>query len=140
MRNSSRSTEHRSSKPLAVLLCAALAGSAQAAETVAEFTGSYSRNTPEFEVRAPWLLDWRVTSDGAYDLAVEVSLEEAGTSVHVGRVLMAKFPGNGARLFDQGGRFYFRVDSQFANWTLKVQELTKEEAALYRPRERSLLD
>ncbi|MEJ2535341.1 MAG: hypothetical protein P8008_07765 [Gammaproteobacteria bacterium] len=107
---------------------------------MAEFSGSSSRITPEFEVEAPWLLDWRVSSDGAYELAVEVGLQQAGTGIHEGRVLMAKFPGNGVRLFDQGGRFYFRVDSQFANWSLKVQQLTDEEAALYTPRDRSLLD
>jgi hypothetical protein len=137
----------KSSRRISLLLAAAPLGllfiaaePAAASETVAEFTGSSSRNTAEFEIEAPWLLDWRVTSDGAYELAVEVSLLEAGTSVHQGRVLMAKFPGNGARLFDQDGRFYFRVDSQFANWSLKVQELTEEEAALYSPRRRSLLD
>jgi hypothetical protein len=139
MRKSSRRTSLLlAAGPLGLLFIAA--EPTAASETVAEFTGSSSRNTAEFEVEAPWLLDWRVTSDGAYELAVEVSLLEAGTSVHQGRVLMAKFPGNGARLFDRDGRFYFRIDSQFANWSLKVQELTEEEAALYSPRKRSLLD
>lgn len=140
MRNSSRSTDLSSFfVPLAVLLAVG-PGIACAVETVAEFSGSSSRTTTEFEVEAPWLLDWRVTSDGAYELAVEVALQQAGTGVHEGRVLFAKYPGNGVRLFRQDGRFYFRVDSQFANWSLKVQELTEEEAALYMPRDRSLLD
>jgi hypothetical protein len=122
-------------------LCLFLASKgAMAAETILEYKGSASRITPEFEVKAPWILDWRVTTDGNYESAVDVSLEEAGTGVHQGRVLMTKFPGNGVRLFDQGGRFYFRVNSAFATWTLKVQELTPEEAALYTPRDDSALD
>lgn len=122
--------------PVALATLAALAGTASAAETVFEFTGSASRNTPEFEVEAPWILDWRITTDGAYESAVDISLEEAGTMGHHGRVLSTKYPGNGVRLFDQGGEFYFRVDSSFSTWTLKVIELTEEEAEQYTPRER----
>ena len=106
-----------------------------AEQQVVEFRGSESRNTPEFEVRAPWILDWRITTDGAYESAVEISLEAAGIGVHEGRVLYTKQPGNGVRLFQSEGRFYFRVSSSFANWHLKVIELTEEEAAQYTPRE-----
>lgn len=102
--------------------------------------GSMSRNTPEFEVRAPWVLEWRVTTGGAYESAVDVSLFEAGTGAHEGRVLMTKYPGNGVKLFQQSGKYYFRVDSAFANWSLRVIELTEEEAALYTPKDRSLLN
>ncbi len=120
---------------LAGLLAAGLiAPPAVAEELVAEYRGSYSRNTPEFEVQAPWILDWRVTTEGARDAAVDVSLEAAGLGSHVGRVIMIESAGNGVRLFDQGGRFYFRVDSSFSNWHLKVIELTEEEAALYTPK------
>jgi hypothetical protein len=122
-------------KALAALSCL-LALPAFAEQTVAEFRGSESRNTPEFEVRAPWILDWRITTDGAYESAVEISLEAAGIGVHEGRVLYTKQPGNGVRLFRNEGRFYFRVSSSFANWHLKVIELTEEEAAQYTPRER----
>ena len=111
-----------------------------AAETVFEFKGSASRNTPEFEVEGPWILDWRITTEGSYESAVDVALQEAGTGVHRGRVLVTKYPGNGVRLFNEGGRFYFRVDSAFATWTFKVQELTAEEAKLYTPRNQSALD
>lgn len=104
---------------------------------VAVFKGSESRHTPEFEVTAPWLLDWHVTQRDGYDAAVDVSLEAAGTGVHQGSVLKTKHPGNGVRLFNEGGRFYFRVNSSMANWTLKVQQLTPEEAAAYTPRNAS---
>jgi hypothetical protein len=113
-----------------------LALPAFAEQPVVEFRGSESRNTPEFEVRAPWILDWRITTDGAYESAVEISLESAGIGVHEGRVLYTKQPGNGVRLFRNEGRFYFRVSSSFANWHLKIIELTEEEAAEYIPRER----
>ncbi|KAA9131455.1 hypothetical protein F3N42_09050 [Marinihelvus fidelis] len=121
---------------LLVTLLALGASTAGAAETVFEFKGSASRNTPEFEVKAPWILDWRITTEGAYESAVDISLEEAGTSAHQGRVLSTKYPGNGVRMFDQDGRFYFRVDSSFSTWTLKVIQLTEEEAEAYTPRER----
>ncbi|NRB72101.1 MAG: hypothetical protein HRU51_09330 [Xanthomonadales bacterium] len=108
---------------------------AAAEEEVYRFRGSESRVSGEFEVQAPWVLDWRVTTDGVFDAAVEVSLEQAGTGVHQGRVLMTKSAGNGVRLFDQGGRFYFRIDASLANYTLVVKQLTPAEAELYTPRE-----
>ena len=108
---------------------------AAAEEEVYRFRGSESRASGEFEVQAPWGLDWRVTTDGVFDAAVEVSLEQAGTGVHQGRVLMTKSAGNGVRLFDQGGRFYFRIDASLANYTLVVKQLTPAEAELYTPRE-----
>lgn len=97
------------------------------------FSGSESRNTADFEIEAPWVLDWRVTSSGGYEMAVDVSLQTAGTGVHRGNVLKTKRAGNGVRLFDEGGEFYFRVNSSFANWTLRVKALTPEEAAAYTP-------
>ncbi|MEJ2534764.1 MAG: hypothetical protein P8008_04695, partial [Gammaproteobacteria bacterium] len=63
MRNSSRSTDLRAFLLPLALLYAAGPGTVCAAETVAEFSGSSSRTTAEFEVEAPWLLDWRVSSD-----------------------------------------------------------------------------
>lgn len=106
------------------------------AETlVMEFKASTSRNSPEFEVKAPWILDWRVSSEGAYESAIEISLEEAGTGAYQGRVLTTKYPGNGVKLFrEYSGRYYFRVNSSFTTWTLKVIELTEEEAEQYTPR------
>ena len=123
----------------APLLLALLATHAGAAETVAQFRGSDSRHTADFEVRAPWILDWRVTTEGHAQAAVDVSLEAAGTGVHQGSVLKTKYPGNGVRLFSEDGEYYFRVKSLFAGWTLTVIELTDAEAAEYQPREASPL-
>jgi hypothetical protein len=39
-------------------------------------------------------------------------------------------------LFDEGGRYHFEVNSSLANWTLRVIELTKQEAATFKPKEK----
>ena len=119
---------------LAVAALLTVASTANGAETVREFSGSMSRNLPDFEVEAPWIVEWRVTTDSEHQAGVDVSLEQAGTAVHQGSVLKTKWPGNGVRLFDQGGKFYFRVSSSFATWHLKVVQLTAEEARAYTPR------
>ena len=113
---------------------------AAAEELVREFNGDRSTQTGEFEVSAPWILDWRVTGEYTEEMAVDVSLVRAGTNVHEGNVLKTRAPGNGVRLFSQGGRYLFRVDSTLANWTLRVYQLREEEAKLYTPKDSSRLD
>jgi hypothetical protein len=118
----------------AAALLALLASSVQGAQLVREFRGSNDRTTPEFTVEAPWILDWRL--DGDYDqlVALEVTLVEAKTGRHVGQVLHTKRKGNGVRMFRQGGTYQLRVTGSLARWTLKIQQLTPEEAELYTPR------
>jgi hypothetical protein len=106
-------------------------------ELVRKFTGSGSGDTAEFEVTAPWLLDWRVNSDYPQMLGVEVSLVDAKLGTHEGYVLKTKHAGNGVRLFDKGGRYYLRVDATMANWIFKIQQLTKAEAELYTPMDKT---
>lgn len=124
----------------AFLVAALTSCPAPAEELVREFRGDRPMQTEEFEVKAPWILDWRVTGEFVEQLAVDVSLERAGLGTHEGSVLKTKDPGNGVRLFKEGGRFYFRVDSTFATWTLRVYQLTPEEAKLYTPKNPSKLD
>jgi len=114
--------------------------SVQAEELVKEFRGSRDTNTLEFEVQDPWLLDWRVSGDASDIAAVDVSLFAAGTDIHEGVVLRTKYPGNGVRLMNQSGRFYFRVDVTALEWTLKVIQLTKKEAEAYTPVSTHILD
>jgi len=114
--------------------------SVQAEELIKEFRGSRDTTTLEFEVQDPWLLDWRVSGDTSDIAAVDVSLFAAGTDVHEGVVLRTKYPGNGVRLMNQSGRFYFRVDVTALDWTLKVIQLTEEEAKAYTPVSKHLLD
>ena len=118
---------------LATLLMMA-AATAGAAETVREFSGSGNMTTPMFTVESPWIIDWRL--DGDYDsmVALDVTLVEARTGRHIGRVLHTKYKGNGVKLFSESGTFQLRISATFARWRFKVQQLTDEEAKLYTPR------
>jgi len=102
--------------------------------TVREFSGTGTATTAEFEVRAPWILDWRVNSEYQNSLAIEVALVDATTGFHSGLILQTKRAGNGVRLFNSSGKYRFRVSSTLARWNLKVEQLTPEEAELYKPR------
>jgi len=55
-------------------------------------------------------------------------------------VLKTKLPGNGVRLIEQGGRYSLKVDATVTNWTLKVEQLTREEAELYTPKTNGVTD
>ena len=44
------------------------------AETlIREFSGSRSMTTSEFEVKAPWILDWRINSNYRENMGLEIS-------------------------------------------------------------------
>ncbi len=107
---------------------------ASAKTLVREFSGTGTATTAEFEVRAPWILDWRVNSDYQGSLAIEVALVDANTGFQAGMILQTKRPGNGVRLFNKGGKYRLRVSSTLARWQLKVEQLTAAEAELYKPR------
>jgi hypothetical protein len=92
------------------------ATSAQGKELVKKFTGSRSTETVEFEVRAPWLLDWWVNGEYPQAVGLEVSLIDARTGQHAGYALKTKHPGNGVRLFDQSGVYRLKIDATMANW------------------------
>ena len=124
---------------LAGLVLVALAGPLQAGELVRQFSGDRSTQTAEFEVDAPWLIDWRVNSDFPASMGISVVLLNAN-GAYEGLVLKTKSPGNGVRLLEQGGRFSFKVDATVVNWTLKVEQLTREEAGLYTPRTSDVTD
>ena len=106
----------------------------QAGELIREFSSSRSTETAEFEVKAPWLVDWRVNSDYPSSMGVAVTLAYGVTGYHFGNVFKTKAPGNGLRLIEESGRFKFKVDATIADWTLKVIQLTPEEAELYVPK------
>ena len=118
------------------LLLSSASMDASSADLVGKFTGVGSGETAEFEVQAPWLLDWLVNSDYPQMLGVEVSLIDAKFGTHVGYVLKTKHAGNGVRLFDEGGRYLLKVDATMARWVLKVEQLSREEAEQYTPREK----
>ena len=123
-----------------VTLAACTAASAlQAGELVRQFSGDRSKETVEFEVEAPWLIDWRVNSEFPSSMGISVVLRNA-SGAYEGLVVKTKAPGNGVRLMEQGGRYSFKVDATVANWTLKVEQLSQEEAKLYTPKTNELLD
>lgn len=125
---------------IACLLLWTPAPEASAEELIKQFSGSRGTNTLEFDVRAPWILDWRVTGELSKVVAVEVAMFNAGTGAYEGVVLKTKVAGNGVKLFNESGRYYFRVDAAMMNWTLKVIQLTKEEAEQYTPKSANILD
>jgi hypothetical protein len=123
----------RIARVFVLLALFAAAGNAGAETLVREFSGSRSLDTAAFEVRAPWLIDWRVNSDFPQAMGIAMAQVDAGTGVHKGRVLKTKSPGNGVRLIDESGSFRFKVDAAVANWRIKAIQLTEEEAKLYTP-------
>lgn len=118
----------------AILLPQAMA-TAHAAERVKEFRGSGNTTTAIFRVESPWVLDWRLDGDYEQLVALDITLVEANTGKHVGRVLHTKRKGNGVKLFRSGGLYQLRISSSLARWTIKIDQLTREEAELYTPRQ-----
>jgi len=98
------------------------------------FQGTGNTTTAIFTVESPWLLDWNLNGDYDALIALDVTLVEAHTGRHVGRILHTKRKGNGLQLFDQTGKFQLRISSTLARWTLKVQQLEPDEKELYTPR------
>jgi hypothetical protein len=124
-------------KTIVILITAVLLAASTPAEAktrVAEFKGTGDSTTAIFRVDSPWLLDWRL--DGDYDqlVGLEITLVEARQSRHVGRVLYTKRRGNGVKMFHTAGLYQLRISSTLARWTVRIEQLTREEAELYKPK------
>ena len=130
---------NRISRFTITLLLLILSAPAAAEQLVREFSGSRTIQTAEFEVQAPWLIDWRVNSEFEDSMGLAIVLLNAPSGTHAGTVMKTKHRGNGLRLMEQGGRFSLKVDAVLADWTIKVIQLTPEEAKAYTPKDRSLL-
>ena len=111
-----------------------LASPAGAKTRVAEFKGTGNMTTAIFRVESPWVLDWRLDGDFDQLVGLEITLIEARNSRHVGRVLYTKRRGNGVKLFHTAGLYQLRISSTLARWTVRIDQLTREEAELYTPR------
>ncbi len=109
---------------------------ASSKELIKEFKGSESRTTAEFEVKAPWIVDWQTTGDYPGTMAVEVNLVTSPGGQYVGKIVSTKWIDNGVKLLNEGGKYQLVVNSTLINWTLRVVELTREEAETYTPKER----
>ncbi len=117
-----------------VALLAFAATPVQAKTRVAEFKGTGNSTTAIFRVESPWVLDWRLDGDFDQLMGLEITLIEARTSRHVGRVLYTKYRGNGVKLFHTAGLYQLRISSTLARWTVRIDQLTREEAELYTPK------
>ena len=131
---------HRSYLVIVLLLLSGIAPSASAEQLIKEFSGSRSTITPEFDVQAPWIVDWLVSGELSKVVAVDIAMFNAKTGAYEGKLLQTKTAGNGVRMFNESGRYYFRVDATMMNWNLKVIQLTPEEAEQYKPKSKSMLD
>ena len=109
-------------------------------ELITEFKGSESKTTLEFEVQAPWIVDWRTHGDYPGQMAVNVNLIDTKTGEYVGKIVTTKYVDNGVRLFKESGTYHFQVNSTLASWTLRVEQLTRAEAEEYTPKSKSRLD
>lgn len=110
---------------------------AQGQQLVVEFSGKNNTTTREFEVRGPWILSWRVTGAYTGSLGFEIMLLDGKTRMHKGTIIRTRRSGNGVKLFNEGGTFRFRISAGLANYHLKVEEISKEDAKLYTPRKGS---
>lgn len=118
-------------------LCLVLAGTARAQdEEVIEFKGSSSTVTPEFEVQAPWIIDWRAFSDFPQSMFLEIALLDSTTGLHQGVITETRGVGTGVKMFRESGAYKLRVNSDLVRWQVLVKELTEEEAARYTPKKR----
>ena len=116
------------------LLYGVLATTAAAKETVKEFRGTTTMTTAPFVVESPWILDWRLDGDYESLIALDITLVEARTGKHVGRVLHTKYKGNGVKLFYESGMYQLRISTTLGRWRIKIEQLTEEEAELYTPK------
>jgi hypothetical protein len=123
---------------IALMVVATASTAVTASELVREFKGTGNSTTAAFSVESPWILDWRLDSDYDYRIALDIVLIDAVTGQFIGGIKSGTrsnvtYRSNGVRLFHTGGRYKFRISSSLARWTLKVEQLTEEEAELYTP-------
>ena len=122
------------------LLAISLSVPAEAGDLVREFKGTGNTTTPAFTVESPWVLDWRLDSDYEMKIALDIVLVDAQTGRFIGGVKSGSRNNvtnrsNGVRLFKSGGRYKLRISSSLARWSIKIEQLTEEEAELYTPRQ-----
>ena len=123
---------------LLVLVALGFIGSGvQSQQVVVEFTGNNNTTTREFEVQGPWILNWRITGSYSSSVGFELMLLDGKTRMHKGVILRTRRSGNGVKLFQEGGSFRFRISAGLANYNLKVEEISEEDAKLYTPRKGS---
>lgn len=133
MKNQQEIARRRFSAAAVIALCLA-AGSVSAQDGgITEFKGTTGTTTAEFEVEAPWIIDWRAFSDFPNSMFLEISLLDATTGLHKGVVKETRAVGTGVKMFSESGSYKLRIESDLVRWQVLIKELTEEEAALYTP-------
>jgi len=118
---------------------AMIASLVDAGQLVREFRGTGNTTTAEFSVESPWIIDWRLDSDYDNRIALDMVLIDAVSGQFIGGVKSGtrnnvSTRSNGVRLFHTGGRYKLRISSSLARWSIKIEQLSEEEAELYTPR------
>jgi len=103
-------------------------------QLIREFKGSGNTTTAEFEVRAPWIVDWMTTGDYPGSMGFQVDLVTSPGGEYMGKVVSTKWVDNGVRLFNEGGVYRLQVKANLTNWILRVEQLNKLEAEAYKPK------
>jgi len=125
-------------KTLAVISLPLIALPLSASELVREFRGSGNTTTADFTVESPWIIDWRLDSDYDWHISLDIVLLDAMTGQFVGGVKSGSRKNvtdrsNGVRLMRTSGRYKLRISSSLARWTIRIEQLSEEEAERYTP-------
>lgn len=113
------------------LLFAGFTSSVSAEKLIKEFNGRESRTTSEFEVEAPWIIDWRTRGEYPGSMAFELTLLSSPSGQYVGKVATTKWVDNGVKMFNESGRYKLQVDTSLMDWTIRIQQLNRDEAEAY---------
>jgi len=113
---------------LAFLVAASVGASAGAESPVAEFSGHDSGKTDPFDVKGPWLLDWRIDSEFPDLATTKIQLVDASDQL-VGVVANFRGTGNGLKLFRETGTFRLDVTAENSRWFAQVTEISETAAA-----------
>ena len=127
------------SKISAALLLCLLAMPLAAGQLVREFKGTGNTTTADFVVASPWIIDWRLDSDYERQISLDMVLIDAASGQFLGGIKSGPrnnitSRSNGVRLFYSSGRYKLRISSSLARWTIRVEQLSEEEAEQYTPR------
>ncbi len=116
-----------------------IASNAMSKELIREFKGTGNRTTAEFEVKAPWIVDWRTNGDYPGSMAMQLSLVRSPSGEFLGKIATTKWVDNGVKLFNESGRYRLQVNSSLVRWTLRVEQLSRVEAEGYTPKKKKRL-
>lgn len=124
--------DRRKSAALSALLAMSCAMAAIAEPPRFTFTGSGTGLTPEFEMDAPWLIDWRADSEFPRVTTIEFRLQDARSGQLLGIINQAEGSARGLKLLDDVGRFRVQVNAEDVSWKIDIMQVSGERAAQLR--------